>query len=62
MTKKSQTTISIEAAIECLPPMMREQCLDFVDHLRRQIENAGPVVGGLAIALVGSEMEAENDE
>lgn len=59
MKKKSETTVVIEAAIERLPPMMREQCLDFVDHLRRQCKNAGPVVGGLAMALVGSELETE---
>lgn len=54
---KSETTAAIESAIEGLPPMMREQCLEFADHLRRQVANAGPIVGVMAMALVGSELE-----
>jgi hypothetical protein len=56
-TEEQETILMIKGAISELPPAQREQCEAMVEHLRRMVKDAEPV-GGLAIALIGAEMQA----
>lgn len=58
MTEEEQTILMIKGAISDLPLAQREQCEAMVEHLHRMIADAGIVVGGMAIALVGAEMQS----
>lgn len=55
---ESETTRVITAVINNLPPASREQCEELAEHIRHCVRQAGEPVGALAVALVGSEMEA----
>lgn len=59
MTEEEQTVLMIKGAIADLPPAQREQCEAMVEHLRRMVKDAEPV-GGFAIALIGAEMQIQN--
>lgn len=56
--EEQQTILMIKGAISELPPAHREQCEAMAEHLRRMVNDAGDVVGPLAIALIGAELQA----
>jgi len=58
MTDEQLTVLAIKGAIAELPPDLREQCNAMVEHLRRMVTDAGDVIGPLAVALVGAELQA----
>ncbi len=59
MTQEQQTVLLIKGAISELPLAEGEACLELAEHLRRLIASAGPLVGTLALALVGAEEQAK---
>jgi len=59
MTEDELTVLAIKGMISDLPPASREQCEAMADHLRRMINDAGDVIGPLAIALVGAELQVQ---
>lgn len=58
MTQDEATILMIRWAIASLPAAEAEACNDFAEHIRRSVKLAGDVVGPLAVALVGAEMQA----
>lgn len=59
MTPEQETVKHIKAAIATLPPAEREQCNELADWIRLSCRRAGPVVGNMALALVGAEAQVE---
>ena len=59
MTEEQETVLMIKGMIASLPPATQEQCEEMVEHLRRMVSDAGDVVGPMAIALVGAELDAQ---
>ena len=57
MTEEELTILASKGAISELPPASREQCEAMIEHLRRMVADAGIAVGGLAVALIGAEMQ-----
>ncbi len=57
MTEDEQTVLMIKGAISELPVASREQCEELAGHIRRMVDEAGDVVGPLAVALIGAEMQ-----
>ena len=57
MTKEEETVLMIKGAIATLSLGEREACNELAEHMHRQLKSAGDVVGTLALALVGAEIE-----
>ncbi len=62
MTLESETTKAIKLAIAQLPPQDHERCVLLAKHIRTCVEIAGDVVGPMAVALIGSEMQDRSYE
>lgn len=58
MTEEQLTLLAIQGMISKLPTAQREQCEAMIEHLHRMVADAGDVVGPMAIALIGAEMDA----
>ena len=52
----------IKGLISQLPADQIETCDELCNHIKRVIREAGKPLGGLAIALVGAEMQLENSK
>lgn len=59
MTQDEQTILMIKGAISEWPPELRAQFESLAENLRRLLKDAGNPVGPLALALVGSEIQAK---
>lgn len=57
MSENEITVLAIKGAITELPATDREACLKLADHTRQSVHSVDTVVGTLAFALVGAEMQ-----
>lgn len=57
MSEEEQTIYAIKVAIEKLSAAERQQCEELASHMELMISSAGPVVGNLALALVGAKAQ-----
>jgi len=60
MTPEQEAVKVIKAAIATLSPAEREQCQELADWIRLSCRRAGPIVGNMALTLVGAEVQAES--
>lgn len=61
MSKEQETVLMIRGMISSLPLDQREACEELAEFIRMNVKKAGPV-GGLALALVGAEMQMQSPE
>lgn len=59
MSAEQETVLLIKGMISELPTAEREQVTELVSHIRAAMDQAGTVVGTLAIALIGAEEQAK---
>ena len=59
MTNEQETLLMLQGVVAGLSPAENEACKELQEHFRRAIAQAGPIVGRLALAVVGAELAAE---
>lgn len=62
MSNAEETVFLLRGLIASLPPDEQEAVKDLAEHIRANVRRAGPVVGNLALALVGAEFQMEVEE
>lgn len=62
MSNAEEAVFLIRGLIASLPPGEQEAVKDLAEHIRSNVLRAGPVVGNLALTLVGAEFQAEAGE
>lgn len=60
MKPEEETVLMIKGMISGLPAAEREACDELCEHFRVTIKTAGEIVGPLAIALIGAELQLAN--
>ena len=61
MSERDAVLKAIRNAIEDLPPELEEAVNELAEFIEMHIERAGPIVGHLALALVGAKLEARDE-
>lgn len=58
MKPEEQNVLIIKGMIASLPAAQAEACNELAEFIRHNVKMAGSPVGELAVALIGSEMQA----
>lgn len=62
MTTEQEIVLLIKGAISELPPEDQEAVNELAEFIRTNCKNAGEIVGGFALALVGAEAQLERSK